>query len=172
MSIWPYLLGILFVIGASTAVAHFSNRRLFSSVRQAEEQVRVRCRNRPLMDINLILDKSGIRTKDRAMAEELLRELARIMNVAPETLRSEDLLGDFCRVECSKETSRNHLVVFVSDFMDLLERRLNEDQWIRFVSTIASQPYSEKTILQGLLKQRLGDLVRSVVQATSDSAQS
>ena len=166
---WPIVIGVIVVIGAS-AVAHFLNRHLFSFQRQAEEEVRRRCLDRPRLEIGMFLENSGVQEGDRDTVAVYLSGIANVIKVPPETLRPEDCLGELCRVQFPRKTHKprkntpDFLIAFSDELLDYFMETLDEDRWVRFLETVGVESFSEDAILDAILKQPLSNVLRSMVK--------
>ena len=171
ISNWTFLAGSLVILLSAAAASNIANRRLFSRIRDAEEQVRRRCLANQKIDLNLTLDSMELKDGDREIARELLGGIASIIRVPPEVLRFDSTLRDMCGVEYpQKETKGGFLVVFADEMLEFIEQSLTEDQWVYFLREMNIPLVSEGLTLEGIFNHRLGEVIRYMTEAKSHIA--
>ena len=169
---WLLILMFLLTVVGAVLACQFLNRRLFSLMRKAENEVRHRCMQRPKLGIETIVDSFGVCQHDRCASKEILTGIARVMKVPPETLRSDDRFGNLCLVQFSADVSvkPNRLIAFSHDLLDFISQSLSEEQYIDFLSALGVANHSEDVIWGAISERPLSDVVCLMTKAIMGSS--
>lgn len=169
---WQVILLVLVIVVGAVLASSFLNRRFFSLMRKAENEVRHRCMQRPRLGIETLLDGFGVSQNSRSASKEILSGIARVMEVPAETLRGDDKFGDLCMVHFPTQVSvkPKHINAFSHDLLDFISQSLSEEQYNDFISALGA-PYSSEDAIWGAISKRpLSDIVRLMAQAKIDSS--